>query len=130
MADFILKEPEYAKIPELLAAEVPEFLESDEFNRLDPKLRKNPGLVCAAFKDYFIRLQEAEIRGIGNNQMSAVLGKAYDVIEKLASSPDPEVQNAVITEILEHLWCSEQTLARIKQRLKPKSLALYNRWIS
>lgn len=129
MADFILRQREYNKVPEFLALELPGFPSSEEFQRLDAKLRNTPGLVCGAFKDYLVRLQEAEVNDKINAQDVAELDRAYDAIEKLACSADPEVENVVVVEILEHLWCSEATLARIKQRLKPKSLALYNRWV-
>ena len=58
MPDFIIKERDYDKVPDLLTTEVPSFSESEEYRLLDAEDRKVPGLVTAAFTRYFEGLQE------------------------------------------------------------------------
>lgn len=118
MTDFIIKERDYYKVPDLLTTEVPGLLDSEGYRLLDSDHRKIPGLVTAAFTRYFEGLQEA-----------GALERCYAVIEKLATSSDPEVQNLVITEIFENLQGSDESLRKIKEQLGPESRRLYQEWM-
>ena len=118
MPDFIIKERDYNKVPDLIATAVPSFLESEAYDLLDAEDRKVPGLVTAAFTRYFEGLQEAD-----------ELEKCYAVIEKLATRSDLEVQNLVVTEIFENLRSSDEGLRKIKEQLGPESRRLYETWI-
>ena len=129
MTDFVRRQSESEKVADFLLRVMPAFGQSQEFKQLDGPLRKVPGLVAGALKDYLIRLQEFETRGNADAEALNALENVYRAIEELASNPDPGVQNLLVTEIFEHLWCPEPTLAVIKQRLKPKSSALYSRWV-
>lgn len=129
MANFTLGEREFDQIPRLLI-EVPGFADSEGLQKLDPDLRKIPGLVCAAFKDYMVRLQEAEMAGNLSCEMKGWLELAYDALERLASSSDPEAQNALVVEVFEPIANSGKVAESIKQRLRPKSRNLFTRWIA
>ena len=118
MPDFIIKERDYDKVPDLLTTEVPGFFESEEYRLLDSEDGKVPGLVAAAFTRYFEALQEA-----------GALERCYAIIEKLASSSDPEVKNLVVTEIFENLRGSDESLEKIKEQLGPESRRLYQEWM-
>ena len=118
MPDFIIKERDYDKVPDLLTTEVPGFSESEEYRLLDPEDRKVPGLITAAFTRYCEGLEEA-----------GALERCYAVIEKLASSSDPEVKNLVVTEIFENLRGSDESLRKIKEQLGPESRRLYQKWM-
>jgi hypothetical protein len=118
MTDFVIRERDYDKVPHLLTTEVPGFLDSEEYRLLDSEDRKVPGLVTAAFTRYFEGLREAD-----------ALERCYAVIEKLAVSPDPEVQNLVVTEIFENLQGSDESLGKIREQLGPESRRLYQQWM-
>jgi len=118
MTDFVIKERDYDKVPNLLITEVPGFLDSEEYRLLDSEDRKVPGLVTAAFTRYCEGLQEAD-----------ALERCYAVIEKLATSSDPEVQNLVVTEIFENLQGSDESLVKVKEQLGPESRRLYQQWM-
>jgi hypothetical protein len=44
-------------------------------------------------------------------------------------SPDPEVQNLVVTEIFENLQGSDESLGKIREQLGPESRRLYQQWM-
>jgi hypothetical protein len=59
---FILVTSEYERVPASLCTTVSGFADSIEYRRLSDDLKKLPGLVCAAFSQFLMRLQEAELR--------------------------------------------------------------------
>lgn len=119
MSDFILKLREFDVVPN--------FSQSDEFKALDEEERKMPGLVCAAFAKRLVHLHQALSRS--GEAQPVELEQCYAAIERMASSPDPEVKNLVVVEILENIPDLQLLQSEIKPRLKPKSLDLYNRWV-
>jgi hypothetical protein len=50
-------------------------------------------------------------------------------MERLATSLDPDVQNALVVDVFEHLDLSQDVLALLLCRLGPSARALYDRWI-
>ena len=118
MPDFVIKERDYDKVPQLLTTEVPGFLDSEAYRLLDSEDRQVPGLVAAAFTRYLEGLHEA-----------GALERCYAVIEKLATSPDPEIQNLVVTEIFENLQGSDESLGKLKEQLGPESRRLYQKYM-
>ena len=129
MSSFILKNREFDIVPNLLLEAAPGFSQSVEFRALTEREQRAPGLVCAAFTNYFLRLQEAPLRGEGGESEPAALEQCYAAIERLASSSDPAVNNLVVVEVFEHIPGPVALESEIKSRLKPRSLALHNRWV-
>jgi hypothetical protein len=129
MSDFILKQREFDVVPTLLLEADPPFGHSDEFKALDEKERKVAGLVCAAFTKHLLHLHEALSRSNAGEAQRVELEQCYAAIERLASSPDPAVQNLVVVEVFENIPDLEALQNEIEPRLKPKSLDLYNRWV-
>lgn len=95
--NFILVEDESNKISKFLFQEVRGFSDSDEYLRLDNKDRKSLGIVCGAFTNYISR-----ICGECGNAVS-VLENAFNAIESLSSAQDIDVENLVVTEVLENI---------------------------
>lgn len=56
------------------------------------------------------------------------LEETFRAIERLASSPDPEVANALVVEVFEHLNLPDNVLDEFHSRLGPSARALYG-WI-
>ena len=50
-------------------------------------------------------------------------------MERLATSYDPDVVNAVVVEIFENLDCEPDVLAAIKAHLGKVSRQLYDKWM-
>jgi hypothetical protein len=119
MSEFIMRKNETDRVPDLLLTEVPDFINSAEYKNLGAKFQKNPGVLCGAFKDYFIRLQEDEITGRASREALTELERCYNAIEKLAGDRDASVSDLVVVEIWEHLWCSDRALERIWLRMGP-----------
>ena len=129
MQNFVICPNNAEEVPCFLEKAAPGFSRSEEFLGLEPEFKKIPGLVCGAFKDYLVRLQGLAEKGSADPQTLVELEKAYEAIETLASSNDPNVENLVVVEIYEHLALSNGALIRFKQHLKTKSLNLYKQWI-
>lgn len=120
--NFILIESESNKVSDFLVQEVSGFSGSDEYLRLDDEDRKSPGIVCGAFANYVSR-----IYGEGSNADS-FLDNAFNVIESLSSIQDSDVENLVVTEILENIHFD--VYPELIQKLGNKSKALHKRWLT
>jgi hypothetical protein len=112
--------------------EAPSFGESQEFLDLDPEDRDVPSVVCGAFRGYVERLHS---KGYSPTRRSSVADEAQRAetiraMERLATSPDLEVQNALVVDVFEHLDLSEGDLDAFLSRLGPSARALYGRWIA
>ena len=118
--NFILVEGKSNTIPEFLVQEVSGFSESDEYLRLDDEDKKFPGIVCGAFANYLSRVYSK-----GGN--AAIMESAFKAIEALSSVQDSDVENLVVTEILENIHFDEYP--ELIQKLGSKSQALYERWL-
>lgn len=129
MSDFILKKRECDLVPNLLLEAIPAFAQSDEFKALDENERKVPGLVCAAFANRLLHLHQALSRSNAGEAQRVELEQCYAAIERMASSPDPAVENLVVVEVFENIPDLEALQNEIKPRLRPKSLELYSRWV-
>ncbi len=130
MVDFILKGNDYVRIPERLLRTVPGFEESEAFQivKADHDL---PGVVCGALARYLVTLQRQALESeeVGSDLERALLA-AYQAIEDLAASENPETQNTVVVDILESLASEDDLLEIIRRHLLPRSKALYDRWIA
>ncbi|WP_200348833.1 hypothetical protein [Halochromatium glycolicum] len=120
--NFILVEGASNKVSEFLVQEVSGFSNSDEYLRLDDEDRKSPGIVCGAFANYISRIYGER----GNAGL--VLDNAFNAIESLSSVQDSDVENLVVTEILENIHFDEYP--ELIQKLGSKSKALHERWIT
>lgn len=100
--------------------EVIEFESSEEYLRLDDEDEKSIGIICGAFANYISRLYSEE-RG------SSVLDKAFNAIELLSSIRDPDIENMVVTEILENIYFDKYP--ELIKKLGNNSKALYERWL-
>lgn len=118
---FILVESKSAAVSEFLTQEVKGFSKSDEYLRLDDEDKRIPGIVCGAFAIYVSRIY----RESGGESIS--LDSAFRAIESLCQWQDADVENLIVTEILENI--SFNDCPNLLQRLGCKSLSLYKRWV-
>lgn len=58
------------------------------------------------------------------------LAEATKAIEHLATSPDPEVANALVVDVFEPLEIEGEELTAFVARLGPAAREVYERWIS
>lgn len=127
MGDFVILNREYPRITELLLEQAPSFGESSEFTALERSDLELPSVVCGAFRRYVQRVQ-CEERGFDTSDDR--VRETLRAMERLATSPDPEVENALVVDVFEHLDLPSEALERFIARLGPSSRALYDRWIS
>jgi hypothetical protein len=127
MGDFVIADREYPRLPELLLEEAPGFGDSEEYRRLDPGDLALPSIVCGAFTRYVERLQSAAVDPA--HSRDALIDETFRAMERLASSPDPEVVNTLVVEVFEHLDLPDVALSKFRSRLGPSARALYDRWI-
>ena len=120
--NFILIKDTSNKITEFLIQQVIGFADSDEYHRLDDEDRKYPGIVCGAFASYISR-----IYGQGGD-IDLIIDNAFDVIESLCLKQYSDVENYVVTEILENIHFNEYP--ELIGKLKNKSKLLYDRWLT
>jgi hypothetical protein len=115
---------DYNDLPRLLLADVPGFEQSPEFG-LIAEHSDLPGVVVAAVGRYLVRLEQEGRRAAEPSAADAV----YQVFERMATSEDPEIQNALVVEVFENLDGSRSITRRIVKRLGPSSQALYADWV-
>ena len=125
MSDFIIVPREYSHLPELLVSEAPAFGESEEFRRLEPEDLTLPSVVAGAFRRYVDRLFSQPPMASAPDRVQAVRA-----MERLATSPDPEVQNTLVVDVFEHLDLPAQSLDDFLSDLGPAARALYDKWIA
>jgi hypothetical protein len=122
--DFNIVDREYPRLPDLLVGEAPAFGESEEFQGLGHEDLTLPSVVAGAFRRYVERLfSEPPMVGAPNR------AQAVGAMERLATSPDIEVQNTLVVEVFEHLDLAGQQLDAFLSDLGPAARALYDRWI-
>ncbi len=126
MGDFVILDREYPRIAELLLEQAPSFSESSEFTELEAADLELPSVVCGAFRRYAQRVHREAASDTSDDRVLETLR----AMERLATSPDPEVENALVVDVFEHLDLSDEALERFIARLGPSSRALYDRWIS
>lgn len=96
MSDFVIIEPEYPRLLELLLEEAPSFGESEEVARLEPNERALPSVVGGAFKRYVERLYaQADVGTPGSEER---LAETHRAIERLARSRDLDVVNTLVVD--------------------------------
>lgn len=127
MPDFEITPPEYPHIREVMFSLLPDFASSPAYERLSEHDRGLPTVVTGAFARY---INELLTGSEGERDVSRQLRAGFNVIERLASSPDPEVQNALIVEVYEHLDLTDDESERFQRQLGPASKALYARWMA
>jgi hypothetical protein len=127
MSGFVLVERKYDKVPSVLR-QIPGFSDSLEYERLGDDLQETPGLVCAAFSQFFERFQRAEAEQGLTDRDSETLAAAYRVLEEIASSDDTDVQNLVEMEFFENLNFEQPLWQLVEDRLGPNSRSLLSDW--
>jgi hypothetical protein len=124
--DFVIREQEYPRVPELLLEEAPLFRDSEDYRQLDSVDLALPSVVMGAFRQYVERLTtSAAAAPLENTEAFA----AFSAFERLASSADPEVANALVVDIFEHLSLTKGRLNDFYEHLGPSARDLYDRWI-
>jgi hypothetical protein len=123
MADFILKPRFYDRLPEYLLGAVPGFGDSPEMAAI-AGLQDLPGVVSGALGGFLARLQRESGEGRGGEVEARQLASAYQAIEEMARSEDPEVPNALQVEIFEILNDGSTLWETIKGNLLPASREL------
>jgi hypothetical protein len=119
----------YVHLPQSLVQKVPGFAASPEYQALGSADLQLPGVVCGAFAQFLSRLQKDTLTAPRNVEDAASLSAAYQVLEWLATSHDPDVINAVVVEIFENLDGEPQVLEAIKAHLGKASGQLYDQWL-
>lgn len=120
---------EYSRIPQLCVHKVPGFAAAPEYTSLGKHDLQLPGVVCGAFAKFLVRLQKGVIEGAVGAESAEGLAASYQVIERLATSYDPDVVNAVVVEIFENLDCEPHVLEAITAHLGKVSRQLYAKWM-
>ena len=127
MGKFVITDREYPRLPELLLEVAPGFGGSPELRRLDSADWALPSVVCGAFARYVERLHSEAPSSAESHK--ARVGETFRAIERLASSPDPEVVNALVVDVFEHLDFTADVHEEFHSGLGPSSRALYDRWV-
>lgn len=120
--NFILIKDTSSKITEFLIQRVIGFADSDEYHLLDDDDRKYPGIVCGAFASYICR-----INGQGG-ETDVIIDNAFEVIESLCLTQYSDVEDYIVTEILENINFYEYP--ELIGKLKHRSKLLYDRWLT
>ena len=124
MSDFTIVPRDLPRLPDLLLSEVPAFGESEEFLRLESADLALPSVVAGAFRRYVERLFSQPPDATASYRVAVVRA-----MERLASSSDSEVQNALVVDVFEHLALPPEQLGDLLTSLGPAARALYDRWI-
>ena len=123
VGDFTIIDREYPRLPGLLVSEAPAFGESEEFLRLEPSDLTLPSVVAGAFRRYVERVFSQPAIAVAGHRVQAVRA-----MERLATSPDPEVQNTLVVDVFEHLDLPDKQLDDFLSDLGPAARAFYDRW--
>lgn len=123
MGDFVVIDREYPRLAELLVEHAPSFGESAEFRELERQDLELPSVVCGAFRRF---VERVHVQAAGD----APATEAVKAMERMASSPDPEVQNYLIVDVFEHLDLEGEVLDSFIARLGPAARSMYDRWIA
>ena len=114
---------QYDELTSVLFAEVPGFASSPELALVKDHVDL-PGVVLAALTRYWLRLEQGGAKGSEAEALDAI----YDVLERMATSDDPEVQNVLQVECFEHLDPSRSVTRQIVEKLGPNARALHATW--
>ena len=128
-SDFTISETPSNDVPAFLIRRVPELKDSTNFKSLAPELRGSPTLVCAALASTIVNSVELSPPNDSDAIQKRFLVRAFGAIEEMSSSTDHDINNLVVTEILETFNANQAAFARISSRLGQKTLALYRKWI-
>src|SRR6187200_2995399 len=116
VTDFEIYPREYDRLPEFLVRRVPGFEQSPEYLLVADNFDL-PGVIVGALTPFVVRLEKASQSGTLDAAGAASLAGVYQAIEEMAASDDPEVENAVVVEVFEHLDADPRTLAAIREHL-------------
>ncbi len=130
MNDFVWRKSKFQEIPTLLVSSVNGFKESSEYGELRDYELDISGVVVASFAKYLCRLHERKQAGEENADLDRAIASAHDMIELMAASRESSLLELVTDEIFENLDDKPEVLEKIKEDLRPASLALYERWAS
>jgi hypothetical protein len=89
-----------------------------------------PSVIVGALSPYVVRLEGEASRGTLDAGGRTSLDAVYETFERMASSRDGHVENALVVEVFEHLHCTERIRRRIVKQLGPHSRAVYDRWVA
>ena len=90
-----------------------------------------PGIVIASFGEYFLRLQKTLLSIDRDQAVQDKVKECYQIIEYMASSKDPEVSNALITEIFHQLDPNElQLREEVRKHLQTNSWVFFEKWMT
>jgi len=128
MGSFVLVEPDYPKVPDILLSTAQGFADSPEYDGLNDRERQLPGVVAASFTRFFVRFQDAELREGLSDRDAKSLADAYEAIETLSSKRDEQIRTLVQDEIFENIRASEATWRVIEGRFGPQSKTLFEEW--
>jgi hypothetical protein len=112
---------DYEGLPTLLRTASPAFVASEEAATLAAEDWALPGVVLAAWGRFLSRTFSEERRGQLSVAERAVVESQFDLLERLCSSEDPEVVNAVAVEIFEHLQEGDEWHRDFARRLGPRA---------
>jgi hypothetical protein len=118
-----------AHLPQWRVQKVPGFAQAPEYKALGSADLQLPGVVCGACAQFLRRLQHDALMGSRREVETASVSAAYDVLEWLATSHTPDVLNAVVGEIFEHLDDAPQVLEALKTHHGQASGHLYDTWL-
>jgi hypothetical protein len=131
MEDFHLLPREYENMPAFLATRAPGFVESKEYQAISQAEKSMPGIVIASFGEYFLRLQKTLLSIDRDQAVQDKVKECYQIIEYMASSKDPEVSNALITEIFHQLDPNEPQLREeVRKHLQTNSWVFFEKWMT
>lgn len=126
MTNFIRRNNDLERLPSLVAGRVLGFDQAAEYLGLETYERSIPGLVCAAFARYLVRLYSSRSTG-PTAALERTIGSAHEVLEELASSPETAVESLVTDEIYETLDDQPAVAKMIERDLRPRARELYER---
>lgn len=130
MEDFHLSPREYENMPGFLATRAPGFVESKEYQAIS-QAESIPGIVIALFGEYFLRLQKTLLSIDRDQAVQGKVKECYKIIEYMASSKDPEVRNALITEIFHQRDPTDlQLREEVSKHLQTNSRVRYEKWMT
>jgi hypothetical protein len=128
MADFVLVDSDYERIPGLLRESVRGFKDSPEYELLAGSEREVPGLVCAAFTRFLTRFQEEELRTSLSSADARTLDDCYEAIGMLTALPGSRVRTLVEDEIFENVGGDDELWRSIRAHLGSTAIEVLLKW--
>ena len=114
-------------LADYLVRETPGFAESPELGAVSSG-RDRSDVVAEALGRYLLRLERKAVRREADPSESGALERAFEILEELAGSDDPEIREALVSAIFEPLHADDVVVAAVETRLGPHSRALFRRW--